>query len=105
MPHSELWHQLYAEEETQLCNAIGGQVVAIEHVGSTAICGLSAKPIIDIAVAVRENVNGSRINPDTPRPQGQDSDFELCIVVSSYVWLRHHYHCVRFAVFFHFLLS
>jgi len=54
MPHSELWHQLYAEEETQLRNAIGGQVVAIEHVGSTAICGLSAKPIIDIAVAVRE---------------------------------------------------
>jgi GrpB-like predicted nucleotidyltransferase (UPF0157 family) len=54
LPHSELWHQLYAEEETRLRNAIGGQVVAIEHVGSTAICGLSAKPIIDIAVAVRE---------------------------------------------------
>jgi GrpB-like predicted nucleotidyltransferase (UPF0157 family) len=54
MPHSELWHQLFAEEETQLRNAIGAQVVAIEHVGSTAICGLSAKPIIDIAVAVRE---------------------------------------------------
>jgi GrpB-like predicted nucleotidyltransferase (UPF0157 family) len=54
MPHSELWHHLFAEEETQLRNAIGAQVVAIEHVGSTAICGLSAKPIIDIAVAVRE---------------------------------------------------
>jgi GrpB-like predicted nucleotidyltransferase (UPF0157 family) len=54
MPHSELWHQLFAEEETQLRNAIGAQVAAIEHVGSTAICGLSAKPIIDIAVAMRE---------------------------------------------------
>lgn len=54
MPHSEQWHQLFAEEETQLRNAIGEQVVVIEHVGSTAICGLSAKPIIDIAVAVRE---------------------------------------------------
>jgi len=54
MPHSELWHQLFAEEETQLRNAIGAQVVAIEHVGSTAVCGLAAKPIIDIAVAVRE---------------------------------------------------
>jgi GrpB-like predicted nucleotidyltransferase (UPF0157 family) len=54
MPHAELWHQLFAEEETQLRHAIGEQVVAIEHVGSTAVCGLSAKPIIDIAVAVRE---------------------------------------------------
>ena len=54
MPHSEQWHRLFAEEETQLRDAIGAQVVAIEHVGSTAVCGLSAKPVIDIAVAVRE---------------------------------------------------
>lgn len=53
-PHTELWHQLFAEEEARLREAIGGRVVAIEHVGSTAVCGLSAKPIIDIAAAVRE---------------------------------------------------
>lgn len=53
MPHTELWHQLFAEEEALLREAINEQVVAIEHVGSTAICGLSAKPIIDIAVAIR----------------------------------------------------
>jgi GrpB-like predicted nucleotidyltransferase (UPF0157 family) len=35
-------------------------VLAIEHVGSTAICGLSAKPIIDIAVAVREIAYASK---------------------------------------------
>ncbi|MCM3902740.1 MAG: GrpB family protein [Pyrinomonadaceae bacterium] len=54
MPHVEVWHQLFAQEEARLRDAIGEQVVAIEHVGSTAICGLSAKPVIDIAVAVRE---------------------------------------------------
>jgi GrpB-like predicted nucleotidyltransferase (UPF0157 family) len=54
MPHQELWHQLFAEERTQLCNAIGVHIVAIEHIGSTSICGLSAKPIIDIAVAVQK---------------------------------------------------
>src|SRR5918992_6275624 len=54
MPHSELWHQLFAEEEARLRDALGEYVLALEHVGSTAICGLSAKPIIDIAVAVRE---------------------------------------------------
>jgi GrpB-like predicted nucleotidyltransferase (UPF0157 family) len=59
-PHNELWHQLFAEEEARLRDAIGEHVVAIEHVGSTAICGLSAKPIIDIAAAVPETANAER---------------------------------------------
>lgn len=53
-PHSELWHQLFGEEEVRLRHALGGRAVAIEHIGSTAICGLSAKPIIDIAAAVAQ---------------------------------------------------
>ena len=60
VPHTELWHQLFAEEEARLREAIGEQVVAIEHVGSTAICGLPAKPIIDIAAAVREAADAAR---------------------------------------------
>ena len=54
MPHSEVWHQLFAEEDARLRDAVGEHLVAVEHVGSTSICGLSAKPIIDVAVAVRE---------------------------------------------------
>jgi GrpB-like predicted nucleotidyltransferase (UPF0157 family) len=53
-PHNERWHVLFDEEEGRLRSAVGEYVLAIEHVGSTAICGLSAKPIIDIAVAVQE---------------------------------------------------
>ena len=60
VPHMELWHQLFAEEEARLREAIGEHVAAIEHVGSTAICGLSAKPIIDIAAAVREAADAER---------------------------------------------
>jgi len=33
---------------------IGHQVVAIEHIGSTAVPGLGAKPIIDIMIAIRQ---------------------------------------------------
>lgn len=51
-PHVEAWHELFAREATRLRVAIGDHVLAIEHIGSTAICGLSAKPIIDIGVAV-----------------------------------------------------
>lgn len=54
MPHTELWHDLFAQEEGRVRLALGEYALAIEHVGSTAICGLSAKPIIDIAVAMQE---------------------------------------------------
>jgi GrpB-like predicted nucleotidyltransferase (UPF0157 family) len=59
-PHTELWHQLFAEEEARLREAVGEHVVAIEHVGSTSICGLSAKPIIDVAAGVREAADAER---------------------------------------------
>jgi GrpB-like predicted nucleotidyltransferase (UPF0157 family) len=54
VPHEEGWHRLFAEEAARLRGALGARAVAVEHVGSTAVCGLSAKPVIDIAVAVRE---------------------------------------------------
>jgi GrpB-like predicted nucleotidyltransferase (UPF0157 family) len=54
VPHAERWHDLFAEEAERLRAAVGVYVLAVEHVGSTAVCGLSAKPIIDIAAAVRE---------------------------------------------------
>jgi GrpB-like predicted nucleotidyltransferase (UPF0157 family) len=56
----ELWHRQFAEEEARVREAVGGHVVAIEHVGSTAICGIAAKPIIDIAAAVREAADAGR---------------------------------------------
>lgn len=46
------WPALYEEEKGRLLGVIGHKVVAIEHVGSTAVPGLGAKPIIDITVAV-----------------------------------------------------
>jgi len=59
-PHSEQWHQLFTEEKTRLLQAVGDYVIAIEHVGSTAICGISAKPIIDIAVSVERFADGEK---------------------------------------------
>jgi GrpB-like predicted nucleotidyltransferase (UPF0157 family) len=46
------WASLYLEERTRILAVIGRLGVAIEHIGSTAVVGLSAKPIIDIMVGV-----------------------------------------------------
>ena len=48
------WPALYEEEKARITGAIGSVTVAIEHVGSTAVPGLGAKPIIDIMVGIRE---------------------------------------------------
>ncbi|MBN1284422.1 MAG: GrpB family protein [Anaerolineae bacterium] len=47
------WPALYAAERARLLEAIGAHLVAIEHVGSTSVPGLSAKPVIDIILGVR----------------------------------------------------
>ncbi|MDH5450572.1 MAG: GrpB family protein, partial [Candidatus Bathyarchaeota archaeon] len=42
------WPILYKEEKCRILEVIGHKVVAIEHVGSTAVPDLGGKPIIDI---------------------------------------------------------
>src|SRR3989442_9032461 len=51
------WPQLFAEEHARLQAAIGEWAADIQHVGSTAIPGIAAKPIIDIAVHLRALVD------------------------------------------------
>lgn len=47
------WKDMYLEEEKNLREMFENVALTIEHIGSTSIEGLSAKPIIDIAVGVR----------------------------------------------------
>lgn len=47
------WAMLYRNEKGKIQAAIGHLAVAVEHIGSTAVPGLGAKPTIDIMVAVR----------------------------------------------------
>ena len=55
------WPQRFAEERTLLEEAIGPWVASgIHHVGSTAVPGLEAKPIIDILVGVDDLAQSRR---------------------------------------------
>ncbi|MCH8987871.1 MAG: GrpB family protein [Chloroflexi bacterium] len=46
------WPREYEKTAARIFGTIGDKVVAVEHIGSTAVPGLGAKPIIDIIVAV-----------------------------------------------------
>jgi GrpB-like predicted nucleotidyltransferase (UPF0157 family)/ADP-ribose pyrophosphatase YjhB (NUDIX family) len=46
------WPGHYAREADRIRERVAGAVVAIEHIGSTAVPGLAAKPIIDIMIGV-----------------------------------------------------
>lgn len=51
-PPDPAWPQWFAAEAARLRAAFGATALAIDHVGSTAVPGLAAKPVIDIQVAV-----------------------------------------------------
>ena len=52
VPHYPGWRDLFEEERRRLNERMSELAFDIQHVGSTAVPGLAAKPIIDIAVAV-----------------------------------------------------
>ena len=51
VPYSDEWAHTFAVWRSRLSEALGKAAVRIEHVGSTAVAGLDAKPIIDIQVS------------------------------------------------------
>jgi GrpB-like predicted nucleotidyltransferase (UPF0157 family) len=55
------WPSLYEEERACIFEAIGKTLVDIQHVGSTAVPGLAAKPIIDIMPGIRSLADAPRI--------------------------------------------
>lgn len=48
------WPARYEAEAKRICDAVGEVVVGIHHIGSTAVPGLRAKPIIDILLEVSD---------------------------------------------------
>jgi GrpB-like predicted nucleotidyltransferase (UPF0157 family) len=52
VPYDSAWPRQYEAEAERISAAFGGWAARIEHVGSTAVPGLDAKPIIDIQVSV-----------------------------------------------------
>ena len=47
------WPSLFAEERARVFGAVGRWVEEVEHVGSTAVPGLDAKPVVDLMAGLR----------------------------------------------------
>ena len=50
--HHPAWAAAFAAEAAAVRTALGERALAVEHIGSTAVPGLLAKPVVDIGVAV-----------------------------------------------------
>ncbi|EQD76402.1 protein belonging to Uncharacterized protein family UPF0157, partial [mine drainage metagenome] len=58
------WPEQFAREAERIRTALGERAIRIEHVGSTSVPGLAAKPIIDILLVVANSADEPSYVPD-----------------------------------------
>src|SRR6516164_9263904 len=51
-PYDPAWPSLFAALGVRLRDALGSVALRIDHIGSTSVPGLAAKPIVDVQVSV-----------------------------------------------------
>jgi len=56
-PSDPAWQAAYEQVALKLRAALSELAIAVEHVGSTAVPGLPAKPILDVAVGLRQGAD------------------------------------------------
>jgi GrpB-like predicted nucleotidyltransferase (UPF0157 family) len=66
-PYNPEWPSIYARLERQIRDTLGAKALIIEHVGSTSVPKLSAKPVIDIVLAVSNSADESSYLPPLER--------------------------------------
>lgn len=99
------WPQLYEEERDLVVDRVGPLVVALEHIGSSAVPGLGGKPIIDLMAGVRRPSDAdeclTRLHDDYPdvTPEPENPDWYYCLgkPCQSVPAYSVHLHLVRFA--------
>ena len=84
--YDHTWPKLYEDEKNRILKVIGQKVVDIEHIGSTSIPGLGAKPIIDIMAGLRGLLDADKCLPPLSeigyiyeRPQTEEVDWYYCL--------------------------
>ncbi|MBZ5522635.1 MAG: GrpB family protein [Acidobacteriia bacterium] len=76
------WPELFQREAGRIQTALGSRALQVEHIGSTSVEGLAAKPIIDVLLVVADSAN-----EDTYVPSLEASGYVLRIRESN--WYEH----------------
>ncbi len=63
VPYQSGWKELFEREADLLRSVLGEKALCIEHIGSTSIPGMVAKPIVDIMVAVVSLSQATKLIP------------------------------------------
>ena len=74
------WPRRFDREEAKIRRALGQAALAVEHVGSTSVPGLAAKPIVDILLVVEDSSDEGSYLPELRRAgyvlRVREPDFE-----------------------------
>ena len=54
LPYDEAWKSAFEDIKAEIESALGELIIGIEHVGSTSVEGMSAKPCIDLDVIIED---------------------------------------------------
>lgn len=63
VPYDPAWPRQFEALNAVLMGALGSVALAIEHVGSTSVPGLAAKPVLDIDIVVADDAALRRATP------------------------------------------
>ena len=80
VPYRQDWPETFRLHAERIAAALGDGALEIEHIGSTAVPGLAAKPIVDVLVVVRDSADEDSYLPAMERAgyglRVREPDFE-----------------------------
>jgi len=77
VPYDLQWHQNFIEERKKILNVFSGKGINFEHIGSTSVKGMEARPIIDIMIGLVDFEKSIKITKDALKFNGYHEVFNF----------------------------